>query len=260
MHSDEASGPDWRDGAAYAPLLGADRSLFAWEWLRRTPPYQAAAECALGGVGVGCGRTMAAMGAEAFGLVAFEAPHIGVPDARPLWRRDVHPYVLEVRAAGSWGTRDDFDLNPLRGIARIHADQSGEHLLLSDGLRCIRLDGRQGAFTSGPACLDYIIAGLVSAETSLLTLGRFLVLARTGRFSCMLHRREPRARRWIMMLRAWDALAAGAGQRDIAEVLFGGSVRQPRWRSREPSIRSQAQRLVGSARRLAAGEYRALLR
>jgi hypothetical protein len=34
----EAKGPsgfDWRDAAAYAPLLEADRSLFAWEWLRR---------------------------------------------------------------------------------------------------------------------------------------------------------------------------------------------------------------------------------
>jgi hypothetical protein len=62
-----------------------------------------------------------------------------------------------------------------------------------------------------------------------------------------------------MMIRAADALAAGAGQREIAEVLLSRSVGEPRWRGREPSIRSQAQRLVRSARLMAAGGYRSLL-
>ena len=35
--------PDWRDAAAYEPLLEADRSLIAWEWLRRDRGYREAA-------------------------------------------------------------------------------------------------------------------------------------------------------------------------------------------------------------------------
>lgn len=61
------------------------------------------------------------------------------------------------------------------------------------------------------------------------------------------------------MLRTWYALAGGADQREIAEALLGRSAGEPRWRSREPSLRSQAQRLVRSARVLASGGYRELL-
>jgi hypothetical protein len=62
------------------------------------------------------------------------------------------------------------------------------------------------------------------------------------------------------MLRAHDALVAGATQRDIAHVLFSRSAAEPRWRSRESSVRAQAQRLVRSARQLSRGAYRLLLR
>jgi hypothetical protein len=62
-----------------------------------------------------------------------------------------------------------------------------------------------------------------------------------------------------MMLRAWDALRSGAAQREIAEVLLSRSAGEPRWRVREPSVRLQAQRLVRSARAMAAGGYCALL-
>jgi hypothetical protein len=62
-----------------------------------------------------------------------------------------------------------------------------------------------------------------------------------------------------MLLRTWDGLAAGADQRQLAEVLLSRSAGGPRWRAREPSVRSQVQRLVRSARAFAAGGYRVLL-
>lgn len=239
-------------------LLGADRSLFAWEWLRRDPAYRAAAERSLP---ERSGIAEASSAAEHFGLIAFEAPHLTVPDTRPLWRSDVHPFVLKVglfRAAPS--AADELDVERLCDLARIIVEDGAEHLLLSDGLRSIRLDGPPGAFTSGPACLHYSIEGLISAERPLLSLRRLLALCRTGQFSRPLHPPEIRARRWIMMLRAHDGLQTGADQRQIAEQLFSRSVSEPRWRSRESSVRSQVQRLVRSARRFAAGGYRRLLR
>lgn len=256
MEARSASGFDWRDAAAYAPLLEADRSLFAWEWLRRDPYYRAAAECA--GV-LGGSASCEDRAAAAFGLVAFEWPDLSVPNARPLWRSDVHPHVLIVERVEATSSGDAFDLHRLEDLANLVAGPVGDHLLLCDGLRTVRLDGPCGSFSRAPASLRYRLEGLASAKPKLLTLRRFLSLCRTGDFVRPLHPPEARARRWILMLRAWDALAAGADQRDIAEVLLSRSAAEPRWRSREPSLRSQAQRLVRSARGFAAGQYRTLL-
>jgi hypothetical protein len=255
VQAESASRLDWRDAAAYAPLLGADRSLFAWEWLRRDPRY---IEAAAGAVSTNGRRSASA--AAGFGLVEFEPPHLTVPDARPLWISRVHPYVLPVMRGRASGPRDRFDLERFRTIAKVAASEEGGHLLLSDGLHTLRLDGPPGTFRGPPVCLRYLLEGLQAAESPLLTLRRFLVLCRRGRFSRALHPHEPRARRWILMLRAYDALAAGARQREIAEALLGRSTGEPLWRSREPSLRSQVQRLVRSARTLAGGDYRMLLR
>lgn len=255
----EAKGPsgfDWRDAAAYAPLLEADRSLFAWEWLRRDSDYRAAAgRCGALGDSASCEDPAAA----AFGVVAFECPNRAVPNARPLWRSDVHPHVLIVERLKAGNSGDEFDFHRLAELAALVTRPGGDHLLLSDGLRTVRLDGPRGVFSRGPACLRYRIEGLASAEPALLTLRRFLALWRAGHFARSLHPPEARGRRWILMLRAWDALAAGAGQREIAEVLLSRSAAEPHWRGREPSLRSQAQRLVRSARTLAAGQHRTLL-
>jgi hypothetical protein len=248
------TGPDWRDAAAYAPLLDADRSLFAWEWLRRDRSYRAAASS-----NVSARRNGRAPRPEHFGLVAFEPPHLTLPDARPLWRSDVHPYVLRAEAAEPCAPDDRFNPEHMGSLARLVSGERTEYLLLSDGLRAIRLDAPAGAFTSGPVCLKYSIAGLISAQAPLLTLRRFLALSRTGCFSRSLHPREAKARRWILVLRTWDALAAGAGQRQLAEELLRRSAIGPRWRSREASVRSQAQRLVRAARHMGAGGYRELL-
>jgi hypothetical protein len=247
--------PDWRDPAAYASLLGAERSLFAWEWLRRDPLYVEAATRALSGA-----DHEAASAAAAFGLVRFEPPHRNVPDARPLWTSRAHAHVLPVVPGDEARPEEAFDTERFAGIATLAANGQGEHLLLADGLRSIRLDGPRGTFSEGPVCLSYQLSGLAAAERPLLALRRLLALCRSGEFPHSLYRREARARRWILLLRAHDALAAGAGQREIAGELLSRSVREPRWRTREPSMRSQAQRLVRSARHMASGGYRVLLR
>ena len=64
----------------------------------------------------------------------------------------------------------------------------------------------------------------------------------------------------MLLLRAHDALAAGADQRDIAEALLSREAAQPKWRVGAPSLRSRAQRLVRGARLMAAGGYRELLK
>jgi hypothetical protein len=245
---------DWRDPAAYSPLLGADRPLIAWEWLRRDPVYRSAAARVLSERP----RTAGHAAAGDFGLVDFEDPDLGVPDARPMWSADAYPYVLRAGRGTSGEDADCFDVRAAAALSRLLIDDAGDHLLLSDGLRYIRLDADRGLFRAS-APLRYELEGLAAAEAPLLTLRRFLAFSRHKRFSHSLHLHEPRARRWILMLRAWDGRGAGANQRDIARELLSRSAHEPDWRTREPSIRSQAQRLVRSARAMASGGFRALL-
>ena len=245
--------PDWRDAAAYAPVLAADRSILAWEWLRRDPDYVAAADRA--------DHRQWAPEAERWGLVAFEAPDLSAPRARPVWSAAAHSGVLGVLASGPGEACDCFELERFEALSTIVPVRAGrEHLLISDGLRIIRLDVLAGTLTEGATQLSFLLGGLASAERPLLTLRRLLALARSGGFSPSLHPRVPRARRWVLMLRANDALEAGADQRQIAEVLLSTGARETRWRSRVPSLRSQVQRLVRSARAMAAGSWRDLLR
>jgi hypothetical protein len=255
VRTDAASIPDWRDAARYAALLGADRALFAWEWLRRDPAYRSAADAFEAGRSAG----LATPGPERFGLAAFEAAGCAVPDARPIWRAEVHPLVLAARPGAGGAHHDLFDLARFSALARIVTDEAADRLLMSDGLRSVRIDAQPGTFGGGPVHLNYELGGIISAEPPLLTLRRFLALARTGGFSRVLHPAERRARRWILLLRAWDGVGTGADQREIARVLLSRSAGEPGWRSREPSVRSQVQRLVRSARAFARGGYRRLL-
>ncbi len=257
MDRQEENVADWRDAAAYAPFLDADRSIMAWEWLRRDPGYRAAARAAAEGSRADDG----APGPERWGLLAFEAPDLAAPRARPVWHADIYPYALPVLAVGAAAPSEALDLACLGGTATIVRGAAGrEHLLISDGFRAIRVDVLAGTLARGPVQLCYLLAGVASAEAPLLTLRRLLALLRTGQFSRALHAREVRARRWVLALRAHDALAVGADQREIASVLLSREAGVPRWRSHASSIRSQVQRLVRNARRMAEGGYRQLLR
>ena len=163
--------------------------------------------------------------------------------------------------AGPPDDEDGFDLARFAAISTlVTASDDREHLLISDGLRAIRIDVLAGTIGAGSAALRYRLEGLASAERPVLTLRRLLALWRTGRFCRSLHPDEARAKRWLLMLRAHDALTAGANQRDIAAVLLSAEAGQPRWRSRSPCLRAQTQRLVRGTRRMASARYLELLR
>lgn len=250
--------PDWRDAAAYEPLLAADHSLFAWEWLRRDRNYRAAAKRALGEDACR-DATPPGEAPERWGLHAFEGPDATALDARPIWRAEVDPFVLGVEAGPPDGD-DHFDLERLAPISTLLTAADGrEHLLISDGMRAIRIDVLGGSIARGPVRLSYRLSGLSSAERPLLTLRRLLALWRSGGFCRSLHPREARAKRWVLVLRAGDALAAGARQREIAAELLSAEAGEPRWRSNLPSLRSRVQRLVRSVRVMEAGGFWVLL-
>jgi hypothetical protein len=253
---------DWRDGTYYAPLLQLERPGFAWEWLRRDERYRGEAHLAgfsrriLSGIEVRKDDDRASN----WGLHAFEDPDLPAPLARPVWRSEVHPSVLPAEAGPAGPRGDSFSLGSVRSLATLVEDRNrAEHLLLSDGARSVRVDSVGLSVAAGAVTFRYRLEGLESAERPVLALRRLLALARTGRFSAALHPPDVRARRWVALLRTVDALAAGAGQREIAEHLVGREAAEPGWRVEAPALRSQAQRLVRQARTIAAGRYLELL-
>lgn len=247
--------PDWRDAAAYEPLLEADCSLIAWEWLRRDPGYREAAARA---VEAG-GRPGLSEPPERWGLHRFEPPNLAVPEARPVWSAGRHPFVLPVRAEPSPPDPDSFLLETVRRFATLVIEPAGERLLLSDGYRCIRMDVGGASLLSGPVRLSYRLSGMEAAKSALPVLQRFLAFATGVAWPRSHFPACPRARKLVLLLRVCDALQHGADQRTIAGELLSARAAELRWRLNAPSLRSQVQRLVRAARSMASGRFWNLL-
>ena len=251
--------PDWRNGDAYAALVRAEAAAIAWEWLRRDPRYRAAASVP----GEASAAAPAVVGAQPaaarWGLHAFAEPSLAADAAHPVWRGEWFPRVLVAEATRGGDAGDRFDLARFARAATVVREAAGpERVLLSDGPASLRVDVVAGSVLAGPVRLAYRLAGVAAAQDPLDTLQGLLRLCRTGR----LHPPAPRSRnrRLILLLRAHDALQAGASQREIAEVLLSGEAARARWRAEVPSLRLRAQRLAKGARAMAGGGYRSLLR
>lgn len=189
-----------------------------------------------------------------------ERPELEAPDARIIWRAEFDPGTLRARALPiEPGDPDAIDATTLEPWLTIIADRSGEHAVLSDGWRHIRIDIEQGSLAAGrPVVLEYRLFGIASVRPRILPLRRLVDLVQKRRFARSLYPRDERIDRWITALRVYDAISDGASQRDIGVALFGERY-QPT-RSGSDSLRSRVRRLIGEARRLAAGGYRVLLR
>ena len=240
--------PDWTNAASYAALPGAERAAFAWEWLRRQDAYREAA--------------LAPPGRHsplAWGLATFADPNVAVPDARPIWRAQVNPWVLEASARPGETDPDSFDRALLENLALDVIDQGVEQLLLSDGRHSLRLDLTGARTTDGPVRLTFLLSGLRSLARPLTTLARLRSLVISRRLTPAQLSADQRARRMVQVLRAADGLAAGASQADLAEILLVLPEGRKGWRVSAPSVRSQAQRLVRAVRHMDGGAYRGLL-
>jgi len=197
------------------------------------------------------------------GWIFAERPTLAAPDATIIWSAALDPGILRVDALPAPDSAGEDALDPaaLQSWMKIVADRSGrEHVVLSDGWRHIRLDVDSGSLRAGiPVVLRYRIEGQASARAVMLPLQRFLHLCRHRTFARSLFPPDLRMPRWITLLRVHDATAAGASQREIAEILFGTAVAKD-WRGASESWRYRVRRLVADARMMATGGYRALLR
>lgn len=247
--------PAWRDAEAYRPLLGLDRSGWAWEWLRRDPAYRRAARRSLG---PSAGLDGQADSARAWGLHRFEDPALPADRARPMWTRRISAFILEAIARP--GGREGFDLAMIaRRADSVAGPGRRVHHLVSDGSTALRIDLAGRHLAGGPVRLLFEVAGPAQLRMQIAMLEQLDGLWRSGRLIRTAPVSAARGARLARLLRVHDALAEGAAQRQIAEHLFDASVADPNWRIERPTVRSQVQRLVRSAKAMAAGGYWTLL-
>jgi len=126
-------------------------------------------------------------------------------------------------------------------------DDDVEHWRIGTGAHSLRLDVSSGTLLGGPTPLQFDLLGLARIRPQLKPLDELIALS-SGSLVELPAMNEARAERWILELRTADALAAGAGQRDIARSLLGQKVPNANWRGENDSIRSRTRRLIRSTR------------
>lgn len=257
----------WRDRARYDYFLGFDRATWAWECLRRSLGEPAmprhAAWTILRADPPLCVLTLRGKSNGHDGVLPLPimddladfAGHV-------FWCAELHAPVLAVdaRAVSSNGG-DAFDLCALRHpTVVLRCGEGGEHVLIADGPRCIRIEVRKGTLLAGPVQFDYHLPGNGDVEAKILTLRRLTALCRLGRFPRTLFPPERRARRWAMALQAWDGRQTGASHRDIASVIHGRTIVRRNWLGPSDYLRTHVKRLLRTADALIDGGWRHLLR
>jgi hypothetical protein len=178
-----------------------------------------------------------------------------------IWDGALDPGTLRVVAEPARaGDPDSIDPRALAAWLSISTGGDGhEHAVLSDGRHHLRVDLDRGSLRGGPVLLHYLLSGVADVPRRLLSLRRLLDLATRGQFAASLYPPDPRLDRFTLLLRAHDALTAGATQREIAELLVAHERVVSEWRGSSDSLRSRVRRLVKDARGLAAGGYRRLM-
>lgn len=256
----------WHDSARYDRLVGFDRGTWAWEYLRRAIGPDCQLFCATGHRILRSDPPLCVItGGTRRGLLGpmplATLENVGVFTGHVLWCADLHAPVLKVHARPAQDlSRADFDLWTLSQPAIVlRLRGKGEHVLIADGPRCIRIEVYKGTLLAGPVQLDFLIAGDDGVESRILSLRRLAALRRLGRFPRTLFPREQRARRWARALQAWDGRKLGASHRDIACVLFGGKAVQRDWDGTSDFQRTQVKRLLKTANMMIAGGWRKLL-
>lgn len=191
-----------------------------------------------------------------------ENPEKGAVAARIFWKGEYDPTILRVDALPT-SVHDPEALHVARlapWLTIVPGRDGGEHVLLSDGWRRIRLDVMEGTLGCAEAVrLRFHLEGLRSTERATLSLRRLIGLHRHRRFGASLFPCEPKIVRWLDTLRVHDALRAGASHREIAVALFGAERAACDWNETSDSLRSRVRRLAREAARFAAGSYRRLL-
>jgi hypothetical protein len=190
-----------------------------------------------------------------------EAADQPATSARLIWNAADDASTLAVEVLGGAAPETvAIDLAALPLAVTVFRHAGGEQVTLSDGYRRIALTVTGGTLLAGPVRARFALNYEKDLARRIMTLRRLAAVLETGRLPKGLYPREPRSERWLLALRAFDAAASGASQREIAEILFAPLYSASGWKADAEFLRLRVNRLLRLARRMAAGDYRALLR
>lgn len=248
MNDVQARAPDWRDAQTYEGLLGADRSVWAWEFARRGFEQSGGAAA----LAPQAGR------APELCFVGDGPPGDPLPIALWRWQADGSAPVFSVEPAGAHDP-DAIDLKGLDVATLVVRTADGDqHVLVSDGARRLCFAIVQGDVLAGPSAFRFHLPPWALGVGSLDGLRRLVALRGTGRLEPGRAPAPAKAPRWLQILRTHDARRAGASHRDIAMALFGEARVREDWGPGSDYMRMRVQRLVRAADQTVAGGYRAL--
>jgi hypothetical protein len=195
------------------------------------------------------------------GCTFAEEATIPACQARLFLSAGLDPMALAIHADTGRRSAAAFDLSRLAALANVAIGPDGtEYVALSNGCQWLRIDILAGSLLSGPVGLRFAndrASGLADLAKALSMLA-FLTTYR--RFPALPRQHQAFAERQIALLRTYDALVAGASQRDVAIALFGSDRVIADWNGPSDAMRSTVRRLCKSARVLAKGGHRDLLR
>lgn len=251
----------WQATAAYLYVLRLDAASLAWEYLRRNADYRACWQrhqrCAPADV------------AQSWGLVQLEDPELDARLAHPVWD-DRMPALLHIRAVDA----DDMieagaglDLWQFPGPKDVVALPAGAAAL------CVRAPahGATLRLRLGPGVLDGRPAQCLVPLDTRLHAQVALLAARAAHFaprragavrpapcaSAHATRLNQANLRHLCALQALDGVLAGASQRRIAQVLYGGERVRQDWHA-DSALRGQLRHCLACAFALTRGGYRNL--
>ena len=194
------------------------------------------------------------------GYIFAESADVGADDATIMWRAAYDPFVLCVDADRVAHSDSGFVLSRLAQFTTVLIDpEDREHIVISNGLRRIRLDVVSGSLVDGPVALRIVCADMCRLKTAATTMAKLASLYQHQRFMPAHFREDRRCARWLATLRVHDGLCAGASQREIAIALYGHKRVASDWYDDNDVMRASVRRLIRTARTLACGQYRSLM-
>lgn len=253
---------DWHLTARYLYTLPLDGPGWAWEWLRRNPRYRDDYARLL------CNRRrrrgtpqdrrrLPRDCADRWGLSVLEAPDLSALEALVCWRRDWFKGTLRVGAQRRPSpSTPPFTLWSERGRKAIFVGIESAHVILQSDGAGHRLVFEDRSDLSAQIDLELRIDAMKTDRSQFEAARRFLF----ERYHEIAPQRplHPRAPRMMQMLQVIDGRAAGASQREVAEVLFGAEAVAEEWRSSD-RLKSRVRYLEQRGSFFINGGYRTLL-